>query len=102
MKSLLNKIVGLQNDLIGLDKDLEVGEPMNVVVVLGGLWMQQPDSPNDKQQVMKESVREADVMHDMALNKAIDKWKTIHRGSNMECEKELSDTIMLFVERFSK
>lgn len=80
-------MIGLQNDFLGLDKDLKVGEPMNVVMILGGLRMQLSDSTEDNRQSMKQCVREPEVMHGVAVRKAIDRWKMIQQGLNMECEK---------------
>jgi hypothetical protein len=92
MKDFLNEIVGLQNDLIGLDKDIEEGWPKNVVVVLGGLRLMLPSSPQEEAQIKRECVREAEAMHELAVNKAIERWKSIHD----EREKELSDIMMVF------
>ena len=43
LKHLLSRIIGIQNNMIGLNKDLSVGWPINAVVVMQALRMSLSD-----------------------------------------------------------
>lgn len=101
LKELLKEACGLQNDLIGLDKDIQTGWPMNVIMVLRELDMKQllvRGLEEEEAQIMRQSVKEACDMHNEAVGKAVERWEAI-RASNMKSEKQLSDLMMVFMNR---
>jgi hypothetical protein len=101
LKDLLREACGLQNDLIGLDKDIQTGWPMNVIMVLRELKMKQLlvcGLEEEQTQIMMECLREACGMHNTAVEKAVERWKAI-KSSNVESEKQLSDLMMVFMNR---
>jgi hypothetical protein len=79
LKECFSETIGLQNELIGLDKDLKVEETMNVVVVLGGLRRQLSDSADGEAEVLRDCAREAERMHSSAVERAVELWRKFRR-----------------------
>ncbi|KAH7381763.1 isoprenoid synthase domain-containing protein [Cadophora sp. MPI-SDFR-AT-0126] len=102
LKSMLNEIIGLQNDLIGLDKDIDAGWSVNVVTVLGGLRLRYPGSPEDRIRILKDCAREAEKMYADAIRNAIECCEVIYRNSKVESERELCKVMMEFIGRCLK
>ena len=101
LKQLLQEVCGLQNDLIGLDKDIQADWPLNVVMILRELKLKQllvRGMDDERVQTMTSSVMDARDMHNMAVEEFVTLWRAT-RGSIVEGEKRISDIMMMFMNR---
>lgn len=73
---------------------------MNIIMVIGGLQMKVPDSPEQEAQVMIASIKKAERLYRNAIRAAVDRWQTIQDSElSGPGEKEQSDVMMLFMDR---
>jgi hypothetical protein len=84
------------------DMDPVLARQVNAVAVMQALRTSLSDREEAESELLKESLKEVERMHAEAIDQAAKKWKEIHGCSSTGYEKELSDTIIIFMERHLK
>lgn len=86
--SSIGLAIGIQNDLIGLQRDIERGEAFNYV-----LRLQSPSSDEKETRTSK-----AVELHNDAIRKAVDVWEDVKAEAQVG-PPACTDTLLTFVER---
>jgi hypothetical protein len=95
--------IGMQNDLIGLEKDLATAERMNLVTVSSAAMAgSEPRSDTEMASFLAEGVRRAVAIHNWAVSTAVGEWQLIQQiarpGKEGDAERELSGAMLGFIE----
>lgn len=91
-------IVGLQNDLLGLEKDLDMGEVMNFVVVVSGGQIQ-GGTKTAKMEAGQSAIKKAIAAHNSFVEIAIQQWNLLRNSSTHHAELSPGNELIAFIER---
>lgn len=86
------QVVGLQNDLVGLEKDLENGEVMNAVTILA---RDKIKAAGQEPVISHEHIEEICDLHNDWLLSTVEAWEVIQRSTENEVEEMILGTEVL-------
>ncbi|GIJ89486.1 terpene cyclase [Aspergillus pseudoviridinutans] len=87
----VNMVAGLQNDLIGLEKDLRKGEQANAVIILMGKHYDQHLDREDLQKVTKYLCER----HNLAISRLIKQMEDLRRSAHLQDRDQVLEMVLL-------
>lgn len=84
------QVVGLQNDLLGLEKDLENGEVMNAVIISA-----RNKAVGQKTDISHEHIEQICDLHNAWTSSTVEAWEVIQRSTKSELEETILGTGVL-------
>ncbi|KAF7158192.1 hypothetical protein CNMCM5623_002858 [Aspergillus felis] len=90
----INMVAGLQNDLIGLEKDIRKGEQANAVVILMGKHYDQHLDREDLQKVTKYLCER----HNLAISRLIKQMEDLRRSAHLQDRDQVLEMVLLYMQ----
>lgn len=82
--------VGLQNDLVGLERDLENGEVMNAVIISA-----RNKAVGQKTDISHEHIEQICNLHNDWISSTVEAWEVIQTSTKSELEETILGTEVL-------
>lgn len=89
----VSSAAGLQNDLIGLERDLDAGEQLNSVVVLMGNSSEHTPDGEDDEALLSQCVGIAVAEHNKSVAQVLARVAKIHRESRRPLPDSVADVL---------
>ncbi|KAJ5520786.1 hypothetical protein N7463_001239 [Penicillium fimorum] len=93
LQKQVSLVLGLQNDLVGLEKDRRNGETMNAVLVslkeLAGMDM------DHKNLILPKAIQDVCGIHNLCLSAAVEMHERLHVSWNGDAEESILETSIL-------
>ncbi|KAJ5817091.1 hypothetical protein N7447_009324 [Penicillium robsamsonii] len=90
LQKRVSLVLGLQNDLVGLEKDRRNGETMNAVLV-----SVKEQAGIDVDFILPKTIQDVCVIHNFCLSAAVEMHERLHVSWNGEVHKEILETSIL-------
>lgn len=84
------QVVGLQNDLVGLEKDLKNGEIMNAVIITA-----RDKAVGQETDISHQHIEEICDLHNDWMLSTVEAWEVIQRSTKSELEEMILGTEVL-------
>ncbi|KAI0592596.1 hypothetical protein TUN199_05176 [Pyrenophora tritici-repentis] len=88
----IQRTVGLQNDIVGLDKDIEKGEKMNLAVLL----VEQQNETTENLEAIHRARATAVLMHNTEMQNVIRRWADIKAANHSHVVQVYAQSLVAF------
>lgn len=99
MQTAVNTAIGLQNDLIGLEKDIRVGESMNAVLITMANSLRKGE---EKGIDLADAITAICVLHNSTIAEMAKIHQKILQGAKAESEIAFANSQLVFIETHFK